>query len=247
MMKSLLFPALFLFGGAGTVPVAEPLSLVVVDDDAVALTAECNAAVAKWSKAMEAATKDERKELRKANPAIAFLPRFKALSDAGNGRALLWMAMHVRETGVKMGERGDVLRTHYNKLVAEHKDAEWFGTALESISKNHRSIGDESALALFAATVETSKTAENRAGALYFAGTMLKKSEDEKSKARGITFLARVEAEFASTTWGKKLAASHVFVGDMAPDFEGSTHDDFDFNLSDYRGKVVLLDFYGFW
>jgi peroxiredoxin len=33
----------------------------------------------------------------------------------------------------------------------------------------------------------------------------------------------------------------------MAPDFTGKTVDGFEFDLSDYKGKVVLLDFYGFW
>ena len=32
-----------------------------------------------------------------------------------------------------------------------------------------------------------------------------------------------------------------------APDFDAKTIDGHEFKLSDYRGKVVLLDFYGFW
>ena len=36
-------------------------------------------------------------------------------------------------------------------------------------------------------------------------------------------------------------------VGEQAPDFSAKTPDGMDIKLSDYRGKVVLLDFWGTW
>ncbi len=36
-------------------------------------------------------------------------------------------------------------------------------------------------------------------------------------------------------------------VGNLAPDFEAKDVEGQSFKLSDYRGKVVLLDFWGFW
>ena len=36
----------------------------------------------------------------------------------------------------------------------------------------------------------------------------------------------------------------HLSVGKMAPDIEGQDQDGVGFKLSDYRGKVVLLDFW---
>ena len=44
-----------------------------------------------------------------------------------------------------------------------------------------------------------------------------------------------------------KRASARTQPGSTAPDFKGSTIDGFQFELSEYRGKVVLLDFYGFW
>lgn len=38
-----------------------------------------------------------------------------------------------------------------------------------------------------------------------------------------------------------------LFVGNRAPDFEAVDVQDKRFKLSDYRGKVVALDFWGFW
>jgi thiol-disulfide isomerase/thioredoxin len=39
----------------------------------------------------------------------------------------------------------------------------------------------------------------------------------------------------------------NLSIGKMAPDFEGEDGDGKKFKLSDYRGKVVLLDFWGHW
>ncbi len=36
-------------------------------------------------------------------------------------------------------------------------------------------------------------------------------------------------------------------IGEMAPEIEGVDLDGVKFKLSDYRGKVVMLDFYGDW
>ncbi len=40
---------------------------------------------------------------------------------------------------------------------------------------------------------------------------------------------------------------THLVVGCEAPEIEGVDHDGNQFRLSDYRGKVVLLPFWGFW
>ena len=39
----------------------------------------------------------------------------------------------------------------------------------------------------------------------------------------------------------------HLSIGRVAPDIEGEDLDSKKFKLSDYRGKVVLLDFWGAW
>jgi peroxiredoxin len=39
----------------------------------------------------------------------------------------------------------------------------------------------------------------------------------------------------------------YLAIGKVAPDIEGEDIDGRRFKLSDYRGKVVLLDFWGNW
>jgi hypothetical protein len=62
----------------------------------------------------------------------------------------------------------------------------------------------------------------------------------------------QVRDEFKDTKYAARAAGflfelDHLQVGMVAPDFEATDQDGTKFKLSDYRGKVVLLDFWGFW
>lgn len=59
---------------------------------------------------------------------------------------------------------------------------------------------------------------------------------------RNATLGKLVEQDLKMLQWHKNLA-----VGKVAPDIEGPDLDGQSFKLSDYRGKVVLLDFWGDW
>ena len=39
----------------------------------------------------------------------------------------------------------------------------------------------------------------------------------------------------------------NLAIGKLAPEIQGKDLDGVEFKLSDYRGKVVFLDFWGFW
>ena len=45
----------------------------------------------------------------------------------------------------------------------------------------------------------------------------------------------------------KQLFMLNLQIGKVAPDIEGTDLDEVDFKLSDYRGKVVVIDFWGDW
>ena len=46
---------------------------------------------------------------------------------------------------------------------------------------------------------------------------------------------------------GALFEAKHLQVGKVAPDFSAVDQDGKPFKLSNYRGKVVVVDFWGFW
>ena len=43
------------------------------------------------------------------------------------------------------------------------------------------------------------------------------------------------------------FALKYLSIGKVAPEIAGADTDGVDFKLSDYRGKVVFLDFWGDW
>ncbi len=57
--------------------------------------------------------------------------------------------------------------------------------------------------------------------------------------ARGVSFAARLE--------GQKFAAENLVIGKPVPDIVGEDVDGVEFKLSDYKGKVVVIDFWGDW
>jgi AhpC/TSA family len=57
----------------------------------------------------------------------------------------------------------------------------------------------------------------------------------------------RENLDYARRATGMLFELDHLQVGMLAPDFEAPDQDGVTFKLSDYRGKVVLLDFWGFW
>ena len=72
----------------------------------------------------------------------------------------------------------------------------------------------------------------------------------QRKEARAL--FGRVMEEFpksgpAREAKGYVFDLEHLQVGMQAPDFEAVDGDGVKFRLSQYRGKVVLLDFWGFW
>ncbi len=55
------------------------------------------------------------------------------------------------------------------------------------------------------------------------------------------------DTEFGLRMLAERTRPEDLEAGKEAPEFMGRTIDGHEFKLSDYRGKVVLIDFYGFW
>jgi hypothetical protein len=87
----------------------------------------------------------------------------------------------------------------------------------------------------------------------------LVKADPDKLSKEAEAFYERIIKDFADDDYsrGNKLgerAKEHldqlrhpILVGMPAPEIEAEDIDDKKFKLSDYRGKVVLLDFWGHW
>ena len=114
----------------------------------------------------------------------------------------------------------------------------------------------DTAIATLNNAMEDPKFAEDPSSVLSmplyrFGGAILKggqlNSEQEK---RVLGYLKELKTIAPSE---KERISTHIFqvqnltIGKMAPDIVGEDLDEVPFKLSDYRGKVVVIDFWGDW
>ena len=200
------------------------------------LRAEYERAVAEWRAEFEETENlQDRAQLRKRHPAHAFWDRFQALAGGGEGRALLWMLENTGPRFPKRSARGEAKTGLYEKLFADHGDAEWIGDVVARLPRDARDIGAETAIRHVEAALErASGNPFLEARATLSLAALLVESDEGARHERGKELLRRYEKE-------------NIAVGATAIDFPARTIDGHSFKLSDYRGKVVLVDFYGFW
>jgi len=217
------------------------------------LDAEYQAALASWKdQYANAEGRTERKRLRKSRPAAVFAPRFEQLAASGDGQALLWQVANLHAAGI-VGKARDVKRTAcYEALFASHIQADWFGGALTQFWSDRNRFEAEQVSAWLEQVRTTSKSNDLIAQPRYYADHDNVFGKTASAQKIGFAAYESLIADFPDSEWAKK-AKTDLFVkrdrviGAMAFDFTGTTVDGETFKLSDHRGKVVLLDFWGFW
>lgn len=229
---------LLLLGLATGAPAAALLSAapsaVTAEDEIDQLVASYDEAQAIWKAASNAAELEERKALRSSHPAILMWGKFEALGATGEGLALLWMAEHTREKGLAKAERGAVKRDLYQRILKNHLEEPWARRVISMAVRDYREVGREEVLAMLQGVSERAEEPTLGLLATLKTGELLASSREPEEKQKGEAILAAYQRK-------------HLSVGAQAIDFQGQTVDGHSFRLSDYRGKVVLVDFYGFW
>jgi len=223
-------------------------------DPFLALVKEYAQAKSKWAFARRNAVTEEQKAEHKArHPVIEYWPRVEALVAAGDGRGLVWMAEAVDD---KFSDRAELLAKKSEcvaTLLAKHADEAWAATEVVHMLARQRSWYDEAWVRKQIETLATqSKNAEVQAAAWFeFAKRLDSSRASAEEKARAAEVRAKIAKDFAGTSAARALAqkASNatLAVDSPAPDFDAVDPDGVAFKLSDYRGKVVMLDFWGFW
>jgi len=251
MQSKIWLTAVLALAGAGAVTARATGLAVVVEDDFEALVAEYDQAVVEWRERLRNAERDERSGVREAHPAKEFWPRFEQAADAGEGRALLWLVQHLKDAGYSLRERSKAAVPLLDRLVDEHREAEWFGDALSEIERLDSRLERPRVIGYYELVATKTERLATRGQALYQWATLLADSDDEADVARADELFERLATEHTGSEWGRKaqveLAGKNLEPGKPAPNFEAQTIDGHSFQLSDYEGKVVLLDFYGFW
>ncbi len=183
------------------------------------------------------------------DPARAAWKQVEALAQAGVADALLYQVQHAQYSGA---EDVDALRSRIvARLVEEHAgDAAAIGLARELPNLHKQGALDGAALA--EKLLERSPSRDVRAEALVaLVQLRFETARTDEELAAAHALVARLRAEFvghAAIGRAEELvAAAQLAPGKPAPDFRATDVDGVELALSDYRGKVVLLDFWGFW
>lgn len=223
-------------------------------DGFLELVKEYGKAKNRWVLAERALTTAEARAAHQAlKPVNEFWPRVEALVVAGDPRGLVWMSEAIAD---KLDDREQIVaskREWIGKLLSDHADAPWAATEVVGMLSRQRPWFDEAWVrARLEELAGKSQNKEVCASAWFeLARRLASAKASPEDHERAAQLHKRIAKEFEGTRAASELAARadarSVEIGGVAPDFEAVDGDDVAFKLSDYRGKVVLLDFWGFW
>ena len=216
-------------------------------------------------KAWDAAAKEARSKKEKAPARVEpdFWKRFEAIASQGDKDAAVWCVSNLRYANLSNAELTAKVPPLYEKLVAamlkdEKADKPMsLGTLLSRFvpgAVSQQYLTAEQAQALFAKVQKEAKEDENKAAALLASLTLPNQSieDDAEREKKDLGAYKQVAEKFPKTTSGtyergQVNRVENLVEGKVVPDITTKDVEDVEFKLSDYRGKVVLLDFWGFW
>lgn len=230
---------------------------VRAEDDAFLIESKNYAAATKkWRDERRAAAKEspeKEAEVRARHPVHGFWPRMEALADDGDGRALAWMVEASSDRHEKTTEIVALKDQLLARLFEQHRNGVWAATGLVELIARQRSWYDEGWVRTKLSELAEKSTHKEVSAAAYaeLAQRLSTSKATAEDRKRAEELLAKIEKDFADTNAARQLAikreAGAYEVGGTPGDFDAVDPDGVAFKLSDYRGKVVLLDFWGFW
>lgn len=194
-------------------------------------------------------------------PEPEFRPRFKAYAEKNAGKpaaipALVWLM----QAGAMGGTPDADGKAALEALTKSHTGQEEIGEHLEQLRYFAWQYGRKPLIELFERVAKENGNRKavvwaefNTAIALYEPAEEDKPDQDRSADKKRAAELFRKVASVHKGTDAARSAEGYVFeldnlqIGMKAPDFEGEDVDGKKIKLSDFRGKVVVIDFWGFW
>jgi hypothetical protein len=139
-------------------------------------------------------------------------------------------------------------------LAMDHAGSKRIGEALPFLEMAAMRFGAmDDVKMLLDEVVDNNENADSKAQALIARGTLrlntAQTDEDRAAAAADLRKVAEVtkDEDIVAQAKDALFEIEHLQVGCTAPDIVAKDTDGVEFKLSDYRGKVILLDFWGFW
>jgi len=186
-------------------------------------------------------------------PALAYAPPTKefvgtaqelAKEYAGTEDAVMFLGFILKNAS---NERNAVKWT-VRTLASDHADGVLIGEVVDYLPKVSRMAGRSAGSLL-------NDVADNHSNATVRTKALLARARQSASADRTAAAVADLNLVLTLTKDEDLLdearealvEAQKLAIGSPAPEIAGVDIDGVQFKLSDYRGKVVLLDFWGFW
>ena len=224
-----------------------------------------------FMKSLRAAKEEDMSKLYEKRPGLEFVAEFKALGTEAKGTdvgAHCWI--QVAQISADFGKNDDAIAAA-DVLMKEYVESPAISELPMMLGQMSYAFGPDSCETMLRDLVKKSPHKSVQAPAVFQLAQLLMGSNDEKAnddkeagekaaarKAEGRTLFERIQSDYADvkTPWGKnygEMASGFLFeldnlqIGKTAPDFEVTDENGVKFKLSDYRGKVVVVDFWGHW
>ncbi len=237
------------------------------DEEFDALEREFNDAQQAWHEQLDKAPKKDGihdTTTMPPDPAETFAPRFKAYAEkhAGEPEAIPALAWIVNNADGPPGPGGDdesPAKWAVERLTRNHAASPALATHLPRLRYAGYYIGDKPLIDLYERVIETNKDQDAAAWATFNLGyTYYEKmphpsgKTNKSDKPRATDFFRRAVKDYAGTRAAERAAAyiyqiEHLQIGMNAPEIVGTGVDRKEIKLSQLRGQVVVLDFWGFW
>jgi len=247
---------------------AQPLSAVApAVGDFSADKEAFDIALSTWKTKLKVTTdRAEKRALRKAHPAVKFAARMRAHVTAGDLSAAEWCLEYLKDMDLKRSDREDLRVELYSSLIASTDSAQRERTLKRMMNDSQllRGAGLEGLEGIVRQFIEKEPNPELRGQAMFKLAARFATRGNDRQKAWAEETLAALISGTSTASDGEPIemtlsagdraeaekflfALQHLAIGRMAPDFDGKTIDGEPVSLANARGKVTVIDFFGFW
>lgn len=220
----------------------------------------------KWSQEAKKAEEAGKSVDVASIPVIEFRPKFKTLAEKYAGKpealpALMWL-VDDGVTGPDDREGRLVAVWAVEQLAKSHAATPEIVEQLHRLQMIDEVVGKDPMMALYERMIEQNPSRDAKAGATLNLAILHMRETKEGEEARepprqasqkmAMKLFRLLKADYAGTKAADRadgyiFEAEHLQIGMKAPDIVGPDADGKEIKLSQFAGKVVILDYWGFW
>ena len=186
------------------------------------------------------------------HPAREYVPKFAEIAEKAKGTEAGARAQMEILRLAQMVEMIAEARASLAALVANYLTQPALADLPRQLVYAGWMIGNDKVLNALRAIAEKGDTKAKPAATYYLAYTIMYQNNGSDPKGEARKALEALQKDYADAPENKNaeqlfFELDHLQVDKEAPDFETVDQEMKKWKLSDYRGKVVVVDFWGFW